>query len=194
VRDGYLYVPESYSSDTATPLLVALHGAGGEAENWESYYQRAEDRGMILLTPDARLYTWDRSLEGFGRDVAFIDSALRHTFERCRIDPERIALAGFSEGASYSLSLGVSNGDLFTHLIAYSPGYYRPEDPIVGNPPIYVSHGVDDFRHLVSLSRDQIVPALREAGYDVTYREFDGYHEVPAEITEEALDWFLGLA
>jgi predicted esterase len=36
-----------------------------------------------------------------------------------------------------------------------------------------------------------IVPELRNAGYDVTYREFDGGHEVPAEISEEALDWFL---
>jgi phospholipase/carboxylesterase len=43
----------------------------------------------------------------------------------------------------------------------------------------------------VTISRDGIVPTLRRAGYDVTYREFEGYHEVPSEISETALDWFL---
>jgi len=191
IRDGLLYVPQSYSPNTPAPLFVALHGAGGEAENWESYFSRAEYRGMILLAPEARLYTWDRSLEGFGPDVRFLDLALNHTFARCRIDPKRIALGGFSEGASYTLSLGVSNGDLFTHLIAYSPGYYRPAEPFVGDPPIFVSHGTGDWNHQIKLSRVIIVPALREAGYDVTYIEFDGIHEVPAAITESALDWFL---
>ncbi len=190
-RDGLLYVPQSYSPDTPAPLFIALHGAGGEADNWQSYFARAEDRSMILLAPEARLYTWDRSLEGFGPDVAFLDLALNHTFARCRVDPGRIALGGFSEGASYTLSLGVSNGDLFTHLIAYSPGYYRPEEPFVGDPPIFVSHGTEDWNHQITLSRDIIVPALREAGYDVNYIEFDGFHEIPQGISETALDWFL---
>ncbi len=192
IRDGLLYVPQSYSPERPAPLFVALHGAGGDAENWGSYYARAEDNAMILLAPEARLYTWDRSLQGFGPDVAFLDLALNHTFARCRVDPKRIALGGFSEGASYTLSLGVSNGDLFSHLIAYSPGYYRPAEPFVGDPPIFVSHGTGDWRHQITLSRDIIVPALREAGYDVTYIEFDGPHEVPTAISESALDWFLG--
>jgi predicted esterase len=44
----------------------------------------------------------------------------------------------------------------------------------------------------VSASRDVIVPSLRGAGYAVTYQEFNGGHTVPAEISEAALDWFVG--
>jgi phospholipase/carboxylesterase len=131
-------------------------------------------------------------MRGFSAaDVAFLDRALRHTFQRCRIDPAQIALAGFSDGASYALSLGVSNGDLFSHLVGYSPGFLNTSPPLVGEPRIFVSHGTQDPVLSVSLSRALIVPELRNAGYDVTYREFDGGHEVPAEISEEALDWFL---
>ena len=55
-----------------------------------------------------------------------MDQAVHHVFERYSIDPGRIGLAGFSDGASYALSLGVANGDLFTHIMAFSPGFMRP--------------------------------------------------------------------
>ena len=191
VRDGFLYVPTTYTPDTPMPLFVALHGSGGGGHQWASYEGRGEARGMIVLSPDSRAATWDLALGGFGPDVAFLDEALRYTFQHCRIDPDRIALGGFSDGASYALSLGVSNGDLFSHLVAYSPGFYLPSTPIVGRPRVFVSHGRDDQVLSVTRSRDRIVPEFRAAGYDVMYEEFDGGHEVPAAITELALDWFL---
>jgi predicted esterase len=190
-RDGLLYVPQSYTPDTPTPLFVALHGAGGTAGTWESYFDRAEERGMILLAPDSRSSTWDVVSGDFGPDVEFIDGALEHTFQRCRIDPARLALGGFSDGASYALALGLPNGDLFSHLVAYSPGFLVESD-LVGRPPIYISHGTEDAILSVGVTRDSIVPTLRDAGYDVTYEEFEGPHQVPAAITEAALDWFLG--
>lgn len=112
-------------------------------------------------------------------DAPFISEALNFTFDRCLIDPQRIALGGFSDGASYTLSLGPSNGDLFTHLIAFSPGFSSPGGPPVGKPKIFISHGIED-------------PVLLANGYDVTYEEFTGVHEVPPEIASLALDWFVG--
>lgn len=190
-RDGILYVPDGYDAENAAPLFVVLHGAGGTSTDWASYYVRADARGMVLLIPDSRASTWDMILGGFGPDVEFLDQALTYTFERCLIDPMRLALGGFSDGATYALSLGLSNGDLFSHLIGYSPGFIQPSDPIVGKPTVYVSHGTRDNVLPVTQSRDIIVPYLRNAGYDVTYEEFDGGHQVPAAISESALDWFL---
>jgi phospholipase/carboxylesterase len=191
-RDGLLYVPATYSPDGPAPLLVALHGAGGSGAAWRSLPERAEARGMVVLAPDSRGATWDLVLGGFGPDVAFLDRALRFTFERCRIDSSRVALGGFSDGASYALSLGVSNGDLFTHLVAHSPGFFSPAGSSVGKPRIFVSHGTRDEIIPVSISRDGTVPELRRRGYDVTYLEFDGPHRVPPDILDAALTWFLG--
>jgi phospholipase/carboxylesterase len=36
-----------------------------------------------------------------------------------------VALGGFSDGASYALSLDLTNGDLFASLIAFSPGFIQ---------------------------------------------------------------------
>jgi phospholipase/carboxylesterase len=192
-RDGFLYVPTSYSPATPAPLFVALHGAGGAADNWTGYFNACENRGMVLLAVDSRGSTWDLVRGDFGRDVRFLDRALEYTFSRCVIDPSHIALAGFSDGASYALSLGLSNGDLFTHLLGYSPGFMAPEDPLVGKPRIFISHGFNDSVLPVANSRHSFVPSLREAGYDVTYQEFAGGHEVLAAVGTASLDWFQGL-
>jgi predicted esterase len=42
------------------------------------------------------------------------------------VDRSAICCSGFSDGASYALSLGLSNGDLFSHILAFSPGFMRP--------------------------------------------------------------------
>lgn len=190
-RGGLLYVPESYSPDRPAPLIVALHGSGGYAGSWSRLYNACEERGIVLMAPDSRDRTWDRVLTDFGPDVAFIDSALRFTFERCAIDPAHLALAGFSDGASYALSLGVSNGDLFSHLIAWSPGFSDPAEPIVGSPPVFVSHGNDDRVLPVAASRLGIVPMFEMDGYPIEYLEFEGQHEMPPVVQSRALDWFL---
>ena len=190
-RGAILYVPESYTRDAPAPLIVALHGGGGYAGSWARLYEECESRGVVMMAPDSRGRSWDRVIGDFGPDVSFIDSALRYTFERCSVDATRIALACFSDGASYALSLGPSNGDLFTHLIAWSPGFSDAADPIVGEPEVFVSHGTADNVLSVNGSRLAIVPMFEMDGYSVEYIEFDGRHEMPAGIRDQALDWFL---
>jgi predicted esterase len=62
----------------------------------------------------------------YGPDVDFINRSMSYVFDRYAVDPARLGIAGFSDGASYALSLGLPNGDLFSHIIAFSPGFMRP--------------------------------------------------------------------
>jgi phospholipase/carboxylesterase len=189
-RDGLLYVPAGASADRPTPLVLMLHGAGGNAGLvLPSLRALADAVGLILLVPDSRRRTWDVLLGGYGPDVAFIDRALAQVFDRYAVEPTRIAIGGFSDGASYALSLGLTNGDLFTHVMAFSPGFLAPAAQR-GWPRLFIAHGQrDDVLPIESCSR-RIVPPLRRAEYDVCYREFDGPHTVPDEIALEAVDWF----
>ena len=86
---------------------------------------------------------WDELLGAFGPDQEFIGTALRWTFANCAIDRSRVALAGVSDGASYALSLGIGNGDTFSHLIAFSPAFVLPAQAR-GKPRIFISHGTKD--------------------------------------------------
>jgi phospholipase/carboxylesterase len=189
-RDALLYVPAAHRTDQPAPLAVMLHGAGGVAEHGMSLVRDLADAaGLLVLAPPARRQTWDVILGRYGPDVTFIDEALAATFHRCAVDARRVAAGGFSDGASYALSLGLTNGDLFTHVMAFSPGFMAPADH-VGEPGCYVSHGTRDQVLPIDRCSRRIVPALERAGYEVRYREFDGPHTVPNEIACEAVGWF----
>lgn len=189
-RDALLYVPDSYRQDKPAPFVLMLHGAGGNAENglWP-LRDLAGDAGLILLAPSSRRQTWDVIRGEYGPDIDFINLALTQAFLRYSVDPTHLAIEGFSDGASYALSVGLMNGDLFTHIIAFSPGFMAPASRY-GVPRIFISHGTNDTVLPVSRCSRQIVPNLKQAGYDVRYHEFDGGHTVPPEIAREAVSWF----
>jgi phospholipase/carboxylesterase len=190
-RDGYLYVPPTYRAGSPAPLAVLLHGAGEDARDGLALLRaQADAAGLILLAPTSREYTWDLLVgRRYGPDVAAIDRAVEHAFSRCAVDPERVAVGGYSDGASYALSLGIANGDLFTHVLAFSPGFLAPPGRR-GRPRIFVSHGTRDGWLPIDRCSRTIVPRLQHAGYEVRYREFEGGHVVPPEIGREAADWF----
>lgn len=189
-RDGFLYIPLSYRADRGAPLLVMLHGHTGNAHGTIlTFKDLANELGLILLAPESRASTWDVLNYGYGPDVHFTNRALEKVFRLCHIDPCRVAIGGFSDGASYALSLGMINGDLFTHVLAFSPGCARPTRQ-KGEPRFYISHGVNDTVLAIDHSSRRLVPALETSGYDLIYREFDGGHTIPASVADEALRWF----
>ena len=188
-RDGLLFVPAGYGDGGSFPLVVMLHGAGGNAEGGLApFLDLADEAGLLLAAPESRGKTWDVIEDDYGRDVAFVDRMLEHLFVVVGVDPSHLAIEGFSDGASYALSLGLTNGDLFTHCIAFSPGFQAAASRR-GRLPVFVSHGVADNVLPIDRCSRRIVPALRRDGYEVEYREFDGGHAVPSEQAQAALDW-----
>lgn len=187
-RDGLLYVPETAKSGPV-PLLVLLHGAGGSAQGvHRRIFGGADTIGFAVLIPDSRGPTWDAIRGIYGPDIAFIDSALQVTFSRVSIDPARVIVSGFSDGASYALAIGRMNGDLFSRIIAFSPGFI-PASTATGKPAIYITHGDNDPILPFEMTSQRIVPALRRTGYDVTLKQFVGGHTVPPDLAREAFTW-----
>lgn len=192
-HDGYLYVPASYRPGTPLPLVLALHGAGGNATGplalLGSY---AEAQGFLIVAVNSADYTWDGVLGRYGTDVAIIDQALHHAFERCSVDAARVVLEGFSDGASYALGLGIANGALFSRVVAFSAGFlHESGSSRQGTPEFFFSHGRQDPVLSIDNTSRVIVPALQADGYQVTYLEFDGGHLVPADVAQAAVTWML---
>lgn len=191
-RDGLIFIPPGYAPSRLVPFLVMLHGAGGDAiQSIGMARPLAEAAGLIVLAPASRRHSWDVIAGGYGPDVALLDMALARVFAEYALDPEHIAIGGFSDGASYALSIGLVNGDLFTHVLAFSPGFMAPPRQ-AGAPRIFVSHGTHDTVLPIDSCSRRIVPRLERAGYSVRYHEFDGPHTVPPAIASEALSWFVG--
>jgi phospholipase/carboxylesterase len=190
LADGALLkLPPAAAKGDRCPLLVLFHGAGSSAAAGLALLaEHADDANVMLLAPQSAGSTWDVIERGFGVDVQRLDRTLASIFATCRVDPSRVAFGGFSDGASYALSLGIDNGDLARHLLAFSPGFAAPADPS-GRPRILVTHGLHDPVLPIERCSRRLVPRLRRAGYDVTYDEFDGGHAVTPELGRRALQW-----
>jgi len=186
-RDAILHIPQTNGNQSALPLFVMLHGATQSAEDMFWYLGNAnEEAGVVVLAPNSRDTTWDAIGGSFGPDVAFLNRALQRVFDIVQIDPARIAIGGFSDGASYGLSLGLINGDLFSRVIAFSPGFVVDGTPN-SKPKIFISHGTND--HILPIDRcgRRVAAELKDRGYEVTFREFEGDHEIPADVAREGL-------
>jgi predicted esterase len=187
-RDCWLVVPTGYDPSQAWPLTLFFRGAITPAREYlDSFHPIADEFGVIILAPEAISRTWDLILGSFGADVDFINLALRTAFENVNVDPSRICSSGFSDGASYSLSLGMTNGDFLTRVAAYSPGFIRAAGQR-GHPEFFISHGNMDQVLPVDGSR-YIVDQLRTAGYVVDYHEFDGPHAVKLSLVRTSFEW-----
>lgn len=190
-RYCWLIVPEGYDPSRAWPLTLFFRGAITPARVYMDHFKPlADELGLIILAPEAASRTWDLVLGGFGPDVEFISYALRTAYQTVHVDPARICTSGFSDGASYSLSLGLTNGDLFTRVAAYSPGFMRAAAER-GQPGFFITHGSMDQVLPVDSSR-YIVEQLQAAGYAVDYREFDGPHVVSLSLAKASFQWMVG--
>ena len=193
-RDGLLYIPDGYALTEEAPLALMLHGSMGDARSGISpFLDLADEAGLVLLAPESRdPRDWDFVFPGYyGPDVEFIDRALQQAFGRLTVDAGRVAIAGFSDGASYAVSLGLANGDLFTHVIAFSPGLVDQVAQRGRQPSIFIAHGTRDEVLPIEASSGRRVARLERDGYEVRFRKFDGGHEVPAEVAHEAAEWFV---
>jgi phospholipase/carboxylesterase len=184
-------VPVVADGDAAAlRLVLALHGAGGDGTGGLApLLPFADAHRLLLVAPRSQDMTWDVISRGmWGSDVQRINQALTQVFANYAVDPARLAISGFSDGASYTLSLGLANADLFTHLIAFSPGFLV-STPRCRTPRVYVSHGRTDTVLPIDQTTRRIVPRLRDAGIPTEVHEFDGPHTVPPEIAEDAIRW-----
>lgn len=187
-RDGVIQMPAVVPAGRV-PLLLYLHGATQTGERaLRRIGPAASEAGVAVVAPDSRGTTWDAIRGDFSEDVTYLNRVLEHVFARLDVDPTRLTIGGFSDGASYALSLGLANGDLFPRIFAGSPGFIV-QAPAHGRPHVFVSHGTAD--HILPIDRCSrvIVPRLRSMGYEVTYREFEGRHELPPDLASEATRW-----
>ena len=186
--NAVVYVPASVDAAKPVGLVLFLHGANRTVDFFvDGHKPVADTTNVIVLAPYATIGTWDAINGPFSNDITIIDSALAWVFQRWSIDPAKIVISGFSDGATYSLAVGRANGDFFTRVVAYSPGFLI-EVAAKGKPPILVSHGTEDVILSFQYTKNVIVPTLRDLGHTVDFREFTGPHAVQLAAMRDVLN------
>ena len=199
---AFAYLPKGLTG-APVPLLVAFYGAGGQPSDVLASFRDDADRdGFVLLIPTAKGSTWDMIEDlqrrfgaemnvspRYGKDLKALDQALADVFAKVAIDPARVGVMGFSNGATYALSVGTANPQLFRAVIAFSPGpaFIGKFDPA---QRIFISHGEDDPVLPYSYTR-AIVGKLRVKKVPLTFESFKGGHSVPKDIHAKGIAFFM---
>ncbi len=111
-RTCLVHVPSGYDDSVPTALVIVLHGYTGTAEGMEpltGFNEKSDEEGFIVAYPQGLSQRWN---VGFGSlkfdtdDVGFIDELIDRLEQKYAIDPNRVYVTGFSNGAMMSYLLG----------------------------------------------------------------------------------------
>jgi predicted esterase len=174
-----LYVPDRYDGARPAPLVVALHGMGGDENSFFDLYadglikREAEKRGFFVVAPKGRgpasMYRGDAE-----KDVLDVIAEVRRDY---KIDGDRIYVMGHSMGGFGSWSIAINHPDLFAALGPIAGGGNPLRMPLIKHIPQFVVHGDNDRTVSVTQSRN-MVEAARKAGATVEYIEVPGGNHI----------------
>lgn len=191
-----LLTPSEIDPAKRYPLITVLHGAGRQDEMLvKACRDEPEKRDALFLVPRSRLPTWDLIASPERPDLDFLEYAYDLIYRRYPVDPDRQALLGYSDGASYALSVGLSNPRIFRAVMGWAAGFIALDpafDPDAARKPaVLLEYGTHDelfpFDRVALPMREN----LRKAGYTVEFRaDQGGKHWPSADFLPEALDWF----
>lgn len=188
-----LLVPKTLEAGRLYPLITVLHGAGRQDEMLARTFRHEPDtRDALFLIPRSHHPTWDLIVGEGHPDMDFLEFAYDLIYRRYPIDPACQALIGYSDGASYGLSIGLSNPQIFSAVMGWAAGFKLIEEPLAGSPKprVLLEYG----------SHDQLFPFeqvalpmradLERLGYEVSFMiDKGGKHWPRGDFHSDALDW-----
>lgn len=161
-RTYIVHIPRSLPANQPAPLLVALHGGGGnmrfqaDDENY-GLITKSEQAGFIAVFPNGYsrmpgggLATWNagnccaQARDKGSDDVGFIRAMLADVQQRASIDPQRIYATGMSNGGMMAHRLACEATDLFAAIASVAgtdnTRSCKPSRPI----PVLIIHARND--------------------------------------------------
>lgn len=209
-QDAVAYVPDT--GGPHPPLLVLLHGAGHrQREMLERMEADADKRGLVLLAPTSKGITWDKVASAeeppdmssqlassmarrfsASRDADRVEAAIAALGKILPVDRNRTVLAGFSDGATFALAMGLSRAHDLSAVIAWSPGIAIETVSPARGRRVFISHGRQDPLLSFDETCGEIVPMVESEVGKVTFMPFTGVHEVPPAVKDAFLDAVFG--
>ena len=157
-REYLLYVPSSYNSNTAVPLLFNFHGYGGTSSDHLSTADMrslADQENFLLCYPQGSLDSygsghWNAALPGSDNkstadDTGFVSAMITSISSSYQVDSTRIYACGYSNGGMMSYFLGGSMSEKIAAIGSVS-GSMLEGNPDPANPvPMINFHGTADY-------------------------------------------------
>lgn len=204
-------IRESKDSVLKSPLLILLHGNGSNENDLFSLSNSVSNnwivvsvRGPYQLAENS--YRWYDVKMVNGKIVINIEEEERsrekliqlisEITQKYNVDSEKIIVAGFSQGANMSQSLGLSEPNLVVGFGVFSGRYVEEFTPYISksialkNSKAFIAHGSGDTMLPKTYATENITK-LKELGIQITYCEDTNGHSISTKQWDEFSKWLL---
>ncbi len=203
-------LPADFRPDQACPLVIGLHGNGGNAEIFLRSLPAEIFRDMICAAPEGAYARWDLAylpgkscswfLEGVDKSLwskvdppteKYLLNVIAAFNSQFKISG--VYLLGFSQGVAAAYMTGIHNPSQIKGILAFSGDF--PEELVSTQDlqkgkdiPVFISHGKSDTAIKESFSL-KALELLQQHGYDVQFCSFDAGHVIPPDVLKKAASW-----
>ncbi len=187
------FVPSGVDPEKPSPLIVALHGFGGNArEMLARLKQPAERVGAIV----ASVQGLNKARDGFewgGLRVAeiTIDTAIEQLTKKYKIDQKRIVLVGFSQGGTMASAIGIARHRDVCGVLPIACGAVDVAQGVAkakiskgaALPKFFLMVGTEDY---VLEPMRKLAEDLKNSGFKHEIKEYAGVgHSLPQNSDDE---------
>lgn len=186
IPHGGIWIPSSKKGSKW--LVVALHGSGGSAANFqgmEAIFNLPELNYLYLNGPirEYSNHRWYTDSPVSRQNALSYLASIFDLLIQSGYSPSQTILIGFSQGAALSLEFGLRYAHVLAGCVAISGrvedlpallNQMRPQNAMRGK--WLVTHGTKDYNLSIDVMRDQ-VRQLQGAGLSIDYREYPKIHE-----------------
>ncbi len=215
-RQAIVYAPSAKTASGKAPLVLAFHGHGDSADNFQGVDLQQHWAQAIVVYPLGLPSTRD-GLTGWqvesgkdgDRDLKFVDQMLKTLRQKFSVDDARIYSTGFSNGANFTYLLWAERPQVFA---AFAPVAARipPSVHLTVPKPLLHVGGTED-RQIAFADQKEAIEAARRANgatgkgdscgqYCTRYESKDGApvmtiihnggHVYPLDVAQHTVDFF----
>ena len=208
-----LLLPADYNKDKTYPLIIGMHGFGGNPKEFSHIWDYLKVPQFILVIPEAPYkafpesnsdgsrYSWgivERNEELYKQSdlftMQYVLNVLDHMKKNYKVS--KAYLMGFSQGGSYAYLTAIKNPEKFEGIICFGsriplsikyPWFISDEDLKRGQKlKVFIAHGDNDFVQNAKNSYE----LLKKHAYNAKLFIFEGGHYIEPEALYKALNWF----
>lgn len=198
-----LFVPIHYEPNYAYPLIVWLHGPGDNERQLQRIMPLVSLRNYLAVGPRATSrcastrggFAWRQDES----DIARAESAVFHCIDavsnRFHVAPRRIFIAGYADGGTMALRLGLRFPDRFAGALSLGGAFPEGHAPLarlasVRRLPLFMASGRDGQNYSIE-DCCQELRLFHAAGLSVTLRQYPCGDEIVTNMLSDIDRWIM---
>jgi phospholipase/carboxylesterase len=198
-----IFVPIHYERNYAYPLVVWLHGEGANQQQLQQIMPLVSVRNYIAVGPRGTVvgangnpgYGWWQSERDIKRAEAAVLDSVDAVQQRHSIASNRVFIAGFSDGGTMAVRLGLQHPDVFAGAATIGGAFPQKHCPLKNllqsrHLPIFIAHGRDADDYPVEQTCDDL-RLLHAGGFSVTLRQYPCSQELTTQMLSDMNSWIM---